>query len=104
MAGDYAVASVGAIAAFEGSRLAAVRLVVGACAAAPVRVPAADEMLLREGLSDRAVAEAGRLIVERLDPFDDTRASAAYRLKVVPRLIAKTLAALADAAQPGKVA
>lgn len=102
VAGDYAVASVAGVARFSGGRLTEVRIAVGACGPAPVRIEAAEQELIGSGLTEAAVTRAGALIAEALDPLDDTRASADYRRLVVPRLIAKTLAALTDAAGAGR--
>lgn len=95
VSGDFAIASVAAVMQLAGGRPSYVRLAIGGCGPAPVRVETAEALLVSEGLTQSAIARAGDLIAGQLDPLDDTRASADYRRKVVPRLIAKTLAALA---------
>lgn len=94
VSGDFAIASVAAVLQISGGRPAHVGLAIGGCGPAPVRVEAAEELLVSEGLTQTAIARAGELIASHLDPLDDTRASADYRRKVVPRLLAKTLTAL----------
>ena len=98
VSGDFAIASVAAVLQLAGRRASYVRLAIGGCGPAPVRAEAAEALLLHEGLTQASVRQASDLIVSQLDPLDDTRASADYRRKVVPRLIAKTLTALVQKA------
>lgn len=97
--GDFAVVSVAAIIGMAGGRCSFVRLAVGACAAAPVRDPAAEELLLGTALDDKALAAASDLLVQRCDPVDDFRGSAGYRLKLVPRLLNRAVNAARQKAE-----
>ena len=90
--GDFALASVAVTLVRGGATgIAALRFAVGGCGGGPIRVPAAEELLIKEGRA--ALPEAGALLQEALDPVDDARASADYRRQVAPRLLAKALAA-----------
>ncbi len=85
--GDYAVASCAV--ARDG---AGVRVAVGACGPGPVRSLEA-EAAVRGALSDRAaVARLGAALAALADPVDDVRGSAAYRLQLVPRMVAAAIA------------
>ncbi len=69
------------------------RLTVGACSEVAQRLPELEADLVGvpvAGLKDGAVVEPRHLTP--LSPIDDLRASAAYRMSVTPRLIARTLA------------
>lgn len=90
VAGDFALASVAVAGRFgPGGAIEAVRIAVGGCGGGPVRDPAAEILLMEKGLS--GLDEAGASLCGHLDPVDDVRGSAAYRLTVVPRLLAKAL-------------
>lgn len=91
VAGDFAIASVAVRLTLENNKVSDVRLAVGGCSGGPVRVAAAEEILMNTELDDKSVSAAGELICAELDPVDDVRASADYRLKVVPRLLRQTL-------------
>ena len=88
VAGDYATASVAACLDADGCRVA-----IGACGPTPLSDPAVDALLSGDR-SEAAVAQAGRLLVERADPLDDVRGSADYRRALIPRLLARAIRAL----------
>jgi carbon-monoxide dehydrogenase medium subunit len=90
VSGDFATASC-AMALDENEQGATINVAIGACGPAPVRDPAAEEAL-RGRLDDpKAVAAFGEKLAALADPVDDVRGSAAYRLRLIPRLIALTL-------------
>jgi carbon-monoxide dehydrogenase medium subunit len=66
---------------------------IAACSVAPrpFRATEAESILQGSMLEDDAVAEAGRALAAAASPIDDARASAAYRLRVLPRVLAKTV-------------
>jgi carbon-monoxide dehydrogenase medium subunit len=101
--GDFAITSVAAIIGMQAGRCSFARLAVGACAATPVRDPAAEERLLGTTLDDDALDNAAGLLVQRCDPVDDFRGSAAYRLKLVPRLIKRAVGEAKRKAEQGHV-
>lgn len=80
VAGDFAIVSV-AITVQTGGR---VRAVIGACGPRPLSLEEADVELERGN-----VAAAGTLLAEAADPVDDSRASAAYRRRIIPRMLAR---------------
>jgi carbon-monoxide dehydrogenase medium subunit len=99
--GDFAVVSAGAIIAMKNGRCDFARLAIGACSARPVRSDAADAALVGSALDDKSLAEAGRLLAEACDPIDDFRGSAAYRLKMVPRIAARAIRSARAKAESG---
>lgn len=90
VAGDFALASVALVLALDGAgAVSHLRLAVGGCGGGPVRCEEAEELVIGAAPTpDRVTALAERLLDE-LDPVDDGRGSAEYRLQIVPRLIAK---------------
>jgi carbon-monoxide dehydrogenase medium subunit len=92
ISGDFAIASIALQLATEGGACSHLRVAVGGCGPHPVRLPEAEQDLLGGGLDAPSLAAFGRALVEALDPPDDVRASADYRRRVVPRLLARALA------------
>ncbi|MCW2716665.1 xanthine dehydrogenase family protein subunit M [Pseudonocardia sp.] len=95
---DFAVLSVAAT-GDRGSdgRWSGVRIGLGGVADTPVLATAAAVSLDGTDLSDAAIAEAGRLAREVIDPPTDVRASAEYRTHLVPIDVARVLAQLRTA-------
>jgi aerobic carbon-monoxide dehydrogenase medium subunit len=91
-AGDFAIASVALILAFDGATCGAARIAIGGCGPGPVRRADAEALLVGSTLDAATVARAGAILVEHCDPVDDMRATADYRRRIVPRLLAKTIA------------
>ena len=89
--GDFAIASVALQLGMAEGHCTHFRLAVGGCGPAPVRLTEAEQGLLGGDLSDTALRSFAAAIAEALDPPDDIRASADYRRKVVPRMIAKAV-------------
>ena len=65
-----------------------VRAVIGACGPRPVSLEAANAELARGNL-----VAAGALLAAASDPVDDSRASANYRRRVIPRMLARAFVA-----------
>lgn len=91
--GDFAVISIAVILAMEGGRCASIRLAVGACAPAPLRIAEAEALLAGTTLDDTALAAAGAVLAEAADPIDDARGSAEFRRKLVPRMVRRAILA-----------
>ena len=89
--GDFAIASVALQLGMEGERCTHFRLAVGGCGPRPVRSADGEQGLLGGDLADGAVRAFAADIAAALDPPDDMRASADYRRKVVPRMIARAV-------------
>ncbi len=95
--GDFAAVSVAAMIATENGICRFARIAIGACAPAPVRVPEAEASLIGTGLDDASLDRAALFLQAACDPIDDHRASAAYRLKLVPRLVKRAVRAAVKA-------
>lgn len=83
VAGDFAIVSVAVVRHGDDQ----VRAVIGACGPRPLSIPEADAELVRGNL-----AAAGAVLAEAADPVDDSRASANYRRRVIPRMLARAFA------------
>ncbi len=90
-----AIVSVAALVAGDGAgRVGAARLAVGACSALPQRLPALEAALRGRPL-DRALGAAVEpRHLAGLEPVDDVRASADYRLEAVAVLLRRILGEL----------
>ena len=85
--GDFATVSVNIILSIDGDTCNYIRVAVGACGPAPVRLPEAEELLIGKPLKENLLLQAGRMLSVACDPIDDVRGSAAYRLKLIPGLL-----------------
>ncbi len=83
--GDFAIASIALALAADGT---GVRIAVGGCGPAPLRVEAAEQALAGRLADPAAIAAAAALLVDAADPVDDVRGSADYRRRLIPRLLA----------------
>jgi carbon-monoxide dehydrogenase medium subunit len=95
--GDYATVSVAIAATVEGVCSRA-RVALGSCGPRPVHSDDADAALEGGTLAPDDVAKAADALLAVADPMDDTGASAAYRRRLVPRLLASAVAELRDRA------
>lgn len=67
------------------------RLALCSVAPHPFRAEEAETVLEGSRLEPEGVAEAGRLLVERAQPIDDPRATAAYRRRVLAGLLERAI-------------
>jgi carbon-monoxide dehydrogenase medium subunit len=67
------------------------RIAVCSVAPRPYRAAEVERILESNGLDPEVIAEAGRTLVASATPIDDARSSAAYRLRVLPRLLARAI-------------
>jgi len=67
----------------ETEKCSSVRLVIGACAPAPLRVPAAEEILVGKKIADQEIEAAAQAASEAVKPITDVRASELYRKEMV---------------------
>jgi carbon-monoxide dehydrogenase medium subunit len=79
--------------AVENGRCTAVQIAVGGGAPVPIRSAAAEAALTGTPLGEADIAAAARTLAEAADPIDDFRGSAAYRRKLIPRIVARAVAA-----------
>jgi carbon-monoxide dehydrogenase medium subunit len=67
----------------ETEKCSSVRLVAGACAPTPLRVPAAEEILVNKKIADQDIEAAAQAASEAVKPITDVRASELYRKEMV---------------------
>lgn len=91
--GDFAVVSVAVILAMQDGACTHARVTLGAVAAAPLRLPEAEALLHGSALDDETLGRAGALLAEAADPVDDTRGSAEFRRRLIPRLLRRAVRA-----------
>jgi len=64
-------------------KCSSIRLVIGACAPTPLRVPAAEEILIGKKITDQDIEAAAQAASEAVKPITDVRASKLYRKEMV---------------------
>jgi aerobic carbon-monoxide dehydrogenase medium subunit len=89
--GDFAIIGIAALVVRDGDRCAAARLASAGAGPVPVRLRAAEAILEREGLGERAIAAAAARAGELVDPDSDVHASAAYRRHLTRVLTGRAL-------------
>jgi CO/xanthine dehydrogenase FAD-binding subunit len=89
---DIAAVCVGVMAAFDGETCRDVRIVLGAVAPVPLRAIAAEALLKGRTWTPELLSRAGDQAGKEAKPISDVRASAAYRVKMVPVLTRRALA------------
>lgn len=94
--GDFATVSVAMVLTATAGRIDRLSVAIGGCGPAPVRVAEAEAQLIGQEPDLVRIAEAGRMLADACDPMDDVRGSAAYRLRLVPRLFRRTLEELME--------
>jgi len=99
-AGDYAVIGAAAeIGLTEDGTCKHIRLGVSGAAPVPVLCAPTMEALMGTRLADSDIDEAAHLITPLLSPESDVQASAAYRLRVAPGMLARATKAARDRAK-----
>ncbi len=93
--GDYALVGVAAAVLMTGARCTQARLALTGVGPTPIRVPEAEAAVTGQTLTDDVLAEAGRIVTDRVDPDGDIHASAAYRKEVAGVLVRRALRAAA---------
>jgi CO/xanthine dehydrogenase FAD-binding subunit len=98
---DIAVVGAAAFLVLEdtGSVCREARLVLGAVAPTPIRVPAAEAVLKGQSLTEKIIAEAASKAAETAKPISDVRGSAEYRQELVKVLTTRVLKKAWDALQ-----
>lgn len=91
---DFPILGVAAALRFDEDRCSEARIVLGAVASAPLRVPAAEEILVgepwSEGLVERAADAAGKAV----RPMSNTDLTSRYRKRMVPVYVRRLLTEL----------
>jgi CO/xanthine dehydrogenase FAD-binding subunit len=91
--GDFAVVSACAQLEFDdGGTCRRAAVAVGGASPAPVRVEAAEIALVGGKVEDKAIAEAVTHVADAIDPSSDGHATADYRRRVAPKLVARAIA------------
>ena len=99
--GDFAIAGVGCLIALDGGGKAKrVALSLIGLANAPLRLAAAEKLLVGTDLSDAAI-QAACAEVAKLEGIGDAHASAAYRKRVAGVLLGRAIKQAAGRAAPG---
>jgi xanthine dehydrogenase iron-sulfur cluster and FAD-binding subunit A len=80
---------------FEGDRVRSARFALGSVAPTIVDAPEAQGFLADQPLTDSVIREAARIAASNIQPIDDLRGTATYRLKVVDVMVRRALEALA---------
>ncbi|HEX5671091.1 MAG TPA: FAD binding domain-containing protein [Acidimicrobiia bacterium] len=80
---------------FEGDRVRSARLALGSVAPTIVEAPEAQSFLVDQPLTDSVNREAARIVAANIQPIDDLRGTATYRLDAVEVMVRRALEALA---------
>ena len=75
------------------------RVAVGACGPAPIRLPDAAAGLTGRLRDPAAVAAFGAALAAAADPVEDVRGSASFRLRLIPRMVAAAIGAVSEGMQ-----
>ena len=88
---DFPVLSVGAAVWREGETLTKARLVLGGVASAPVRLTAAEAVLVGRKLDDESIAEAAAAAAGPSRPMDNTDFSFLWRKEMTAQFVTRAL-------------
>ncbi|NIM89406.1 MAG: xanthine dehydrogenase family protein subunit M [Candidatus Aminicenantes bacterium] len=82
---EIAVVGVAALVRLEKKteKCSLVRLVIGACASTPLRIPAAEKILVGKKIGSQDIEAAAKAASEAVKPITDVRASKLYRKEMV---------------------
>lgn len=90
--GDFAIVAAAAQLQFDvDGRCARAAIAVGGVSGVPVKVAAAEAVLVGETVSNATIKAAAAEIATAIDPFDDCHASAGYRKRVADRLVIRAI-------------
>jgi xanthine dehydrogenase iron-sulfur cluster and FAD-binding subunit A len=103
VAADLAKASLAIHLSRQGDRITGVRLAMGAVAPKPIRLPAAEAVLLGKPFTPELAAEAGLAASQEITPIDDLRSTARYRRQIANAMVQDGLAAAWERAAQGRV-
>jgi CO/xanthine dehydrogenase FAD-binding subunit len=98
-AGDYAVVGAAAQIGLDDQNICRhARIASSGASPVPVSAGPVEAALLGSKLEDKDIDEAARLLDPLLDPQNDVQASAAYRRRVAPGMLARVIKAARDQA------
>jgi xanthine dehydrogenase small subunit len=79
----------------EGATAAEMRVAFGAMADRPLRIASVEELVVGKSVDAALIKESRSALAKALQPIDDVRSSADYRLEVAQNLVARFLEELA---------
>jgi carbon-monoxide dehydrogenase medium subunit len=88
---DMAVVNAAALLTIDNGGCEDVRIALGAVAPVPLRAEKAEALLAGAEINRKAIQKAAAVAVEEVRPISDLRATAAYRRKMVPVLVRRSL-------------
>jgi len=94
--GDFALASVAVVVSVDGGSVDRARIVLGGVDATPIRATGAEAVLTGSELTDEVIDEAAATAAAECDPAEDATTTAAYRRRLVARLVRDALAQARD--------
>ncbi len=89
--GDFAIVGIAAMIVRDAARCLTARLATAGAGPVPVRLRAAEEILERDGLGERAIEAAAARAAELVEPDSDVHASAEYRRHLTRVLTARAI-------------
>jgi CO/xanthine dehydrogenase FAD-binding subunit len=89
--GDFALAGVAAQVTLAGETVSDIRLAACGVGSGPVRLAAAEAVILKEGVGERSVAAAAKEAAEEVDPSGDLHATEAYRRRLTGVMTTRAL-------------
>jgi CO/xanthine dehydrogenase FAD-binding subunit len=75
----------------DGTTCTDARIVIGAAGPAPMRIPAAEQLLIGEGLNDALLQEIGHTVSESVEPVSDIHGTEEYRRRLAAALSKKNI-------------
>ncbi|MDA0262343.1 MAG: xanthine dehydrogenase family protein subunit M [Proteobacteria bacterium] len=89
--GDFATLSLALVGSRQRDEFTSLRIALGSAGPIPVRVEEAEQCLIGRVITPSDVEKAAAALSAACDPIDDIRGSSAYRLKLVPRVLARAV-------------
>jgi carbon-monoxide dehydrogenase medium subunit len=90
--GDYAMAMGAVLLRIEDERVVDARIGVGGAADRPIRIAAAEELLIGTDCGPEVRREAGRIAAAAIEPLADAQASAGFRRDLTMAMVERALA------------
>lgn len=98
--GDFAIVAIAASVARDRDRCTYVRLAAAGVGPTPIRLHAAEAILLEHGVGTEAMSAAAASAARAVQPLDDLHASAEYRRHLTKVLVGRALARALAATDP----
>ena len=90
-AGDYALAMCASLLRIKDGRVSEARIGVGGATDRPVRISAAESLLIGSDLGPTLCREAANIAADTIEPLQDMHASAAFRRDLVRAMVKRSL-------------